>query len=212
MTAGLRLRSAGLLALALCWPLNAAAGEDLAAETLARLRAGEVVLEDDRADENGAVASILVFMRAPVERIWSVIVSCRDAQAFVAGLQFCEVLEERGDYALTRQVVDRGWVSPRLDYTFATVRQPYRHMEFKLTAGNLRTMQGSWDFAAYADGVLVRHQLVLRPAMPVPRWLVRRSMVHDLPDMLRCIRGLSGGGVNDEGTSGDLLSCPGKQG
>jgi hypothetical protein len=198
-----------LLLLASTW-VEGAWEESLAPEIQARLRAGEVVLEDGETDVNGATASILIFIRAPVERIWATIVSCHDAQIFVAGLQFCEVLDERGDYALTRQVVDKGWATPRLDYTFATERQPYRHMEFRLTAGNLKTMQGSWDFENFADGMLVRHTLVLRPVLPAPRWLVRRNMQQDLPDMMRCIRGLSAGGIGEEGTRGDLLRCPGK--
>ncbi len=49
----------------------------------------------------------------------------------MAGLKVCQVLEERGDYALTRQVVDEGWATPRLDFTFEIMRQEYRHMELR---------------------------------------------------------------------------------
>ena len=178
--------------------------------SLARLRMGEVVLENDTADENGAAASILVFIQAPVERIWSIIVSCRYAQAFVAGLKICEVLEERSDYALTRQVVDEGRMTPRFDYTFAIERQPYRQMNFRLVEGNLKAMHGSWDFESFADGVLLRHVLVLQPVLPAPRWLVRRNMKQNLPDMMRCIRGLAAGGGSEQATRADRLKCPGE--
>lgn len=175
-----------------------------------RLRAGEVVLENDISDQNGAAASILVFIQAPVERIWANIISCQKARTWVAGLQFCEVLEERGDYALTRQVVDKGWTTPRMDFTFETERQPYQHMEFRLTQGNLKTLRGSWDFTAFADGVLVRYVLVLQPLLPAPRWLVRRNLHQDLPDMMRCIRGLSAGGGSEQAMRTDLMQCPGE--
>ena len=179
-------------------------------DTLARLRAGEVVLENDVSDENGATASLLVFIRAPVERIWAIIVSCDYAHAFVAGMEFCDVLEERGDYALTRQIVDKGWMMPKMDFTFQTLRQPYRRMEFRLLEGNLKTMYGSWDFAELPDGVLLRHVLVLKPVLPAPRWLVRRNMKKDLPDMLRCIRGLAAGGGSEQANGSDRMRCPGE--
>jgi len=174
------------------------------------LRRGEIVMESNTSDENGASVSLLAFIRAPVERIWEIIISCRYVHAFVAGLEFCQVLQDSGDYALTRQVVDKGWTTPRMDFTFETRRQPFRHMEFQLTEGNLKSMHGSWDFAIYPDGVVVRHELALQPLLPAPRWLVRRNLKKDLPDMLRCIRGLASGSGTDDEIRADLAQCPGK--
>ena len=178
--------------------------------SLARLRAGELLLQNDGSDENGTAVSIMVFIHAPVERIWAIIISCRYAYAFVAGLKLCEVLEERGDYAVTRQVVDKGWAMPTLDFTFATTREPHRRMEFRLIRGDLKILHGSWDFETFPDGVLVRHALVLQPAMPAPRWLVRRNVKKDLPNMLSCIRGLSEGSGSAQAISADRLRCPGE--
>jgi len=177
--------------------------------TMERLRGGDWVLESGVSDEHGAAASILIFMRTPVERIWATIISCADAEVFVDGLEFCEVLEERGDYAITHQVVDKGWMTPRMDYRFETRREPYRHMQFKLLEGNLKTMQGSWDFESLPDGVLVRHVLVLAPLVPAPRWLVRRNLKKDLPNLMQCIRGLSGGSGQEKALAADMDKCPG---
>ena len=176
---------------------------------LTRLRAGEVVLESATTDENGAAASALIFMQAPVERIWANIISCKKAQIWVAGLQFCEVLEELGDYALTRQVVDEGWATPRLDFTFETMRQPYRHMEFRLTQGNLKNMHGSWDFETIPDGILVRHKIAMQPSVPATHWFMLLHMKNELPKMMRCIRGLSAGSGSEESIHTDLQQCPG---
>ena len=178
--------------------------------SLTRLRVGEVVLESATTGENGAEASVLIFMQAPVERIWANIISCKKARIWVAGLQFCEVLEELGDHALTRQVVDEGWATPRLDFTFEIMRQPYRHMEFRLTQGNLKNMHGSWDFETIPDGILVRHQIAMQPDAPAPRWLMLLHMKNALPKMMRCIRGLSAGSGSEESIHTDLQQCPGQ--
>lgn len=179
------------------------------AADMARLRAGEWILNKDVEDASGAAASILLFFRAPVERIWAVIISCDYAMSWVDGLEYCEVLEDRGDYALTRQVVDKGWASPRIDYTFEIFRLPFHSMQLKLKSGNLKTFEGSWEFSSLPDGVLVRHMLVLQPNFGVPRWLVRRTLTHDMPNMMLCLRGLAEGSGSESASAGERRKCPG---
>jgi len=180
------------------------------ADGMARLRAGEWILNKDVEDANGAAAGILLFLRAPVERIWAIIISCDYAMSWVDGLEYCEVLEDRGDYALIRQVVDKGWASPRIDYTFEVFRRPFYSMQLKLKSGNLKTFQGSWDFISLPDGVLLRHTLTLQPNFPVPRWLVRRTLSHDMPDMMLCLRGLAQGSGSELASAAERRKCPGQ--
>jgi hypothetical protein len=176
--------------------------------TLSRLQSGEIVIENNLSEASDATASVLMFVHGPVENLWSVITSCSQAEVFVDGLELCEVLEDRGSYALTRQVVDKGWASPRIDYTFETFRTAHTRMQFQLTEGNLKTMQGSWEFKTQDDGVLVRHRLVMRPLIPAPRWLVNRVMKKGLPDMLACVRGLAHGSGSSEAKRKDIKRCP----
>ncbi len=176
---------------------------------LARLRAGEWILNKDLQDQNGAAASITLFFQAPAERIWGVIISCDYAMSWVDGLEYCEVLEDRGDYALIRQIVDKGWTTPTIDYTFETRRVPFQNMQLKLASGNLKVFQGSWEFITLPDGVLLRHTLVLQPNFPVPRWLVRRTLSRDMPDMMLCLRGLAEGSGSAQASAGERRKCPG---
>lgn len=181
--------------------------EPLSAETRARLLAGEVILERRDAGDRGADARVSILIRAPVERVWAVMVTCAHAYAYLAGLRECRVLEERGDFALTHQVVDKGWWMPRLDYTFETRRIPYRSMEIHLVDGNLERLDGSWTFRKLDEGLLVRHEIVLQPKAPAPRWLVRRNVVRDLPDMLRCIRAAARGSGAADIERADRAAC-----
>ncbi len=172
-----------------------------------RLLAGEVVLERRDGGGGGAGASVSILARSPVEALWAVVVSCADARAFVSGLRECEVIEDDGDYAVTRQVVDKGWLTPRLKYTFEIRRERYRRMDFGLVDGNLKQLRGSWTFTPWSGGLLVRHELVLEPQVPAPRWLVRRNVLNDLPDMLRCIRALAGGSLAPDQAEADRRAC-----
>lgn len=174
-----------------------------------RLRAGEVILQEQAEEAREVGASVSILVHARVESVWAVIVSCEQARAFVAGLEECTVLEERGDYALTRQVVDKGWATPRLEYRFETRRVPYESMAFRLVDGNLRTLLGSWSFQPGDAGLLVRHSVQIEPLVPAPRWLVRRNLRQDLPGMMRCIRALAGGSGDAATEKRDLQDCSG---
>lgn len=181
------------------------------AEIMERLRAGEILLEDARTDESGGSARVRLLIRAPAEALWGVFMSCEHAFFFVDGLERCEVLHESADYVQTRQVVDKGWLVPELDYVFETRRTPYTRMDFKLLEGNLRTMEGFWRLKPVPEGVIVTHEIRIRPLMPAPRWLVRRTIKKDMPGLMACIRGLTERSVAVPGDAGagrdDLERC-----
>jgi ribosome-associated toxin RatA of RatAB toxin-antitoxin module len=178
-------------------------------QTLDRLRAGEVLVENTRTDESGGSARVRFLVRAPAEVMWSVFMSCPHAFIFVDGMQVCEVLEESETYVQTRQVVDRGWLVPEQDYTFETRRKPYSDMQFKLIEGSLQVLEGSWDLQTIPEGVIVTHEIRVRPKFPVPRWLIRRTITRGMPDTMACIRGLAEREANGEARAEDLERCAG---
>ena len=197
--------------LVLCFSLEASAREVQLPdpETLKRLKAGEVILENTRTEESGGAARIVIFIQAPVEAIWGVIYSCENAFIFVEGLKLCEVLEQTSDYTITRQVVKKGLLIPTQDYTFRTVQEPFRHAEFKLVDGSLKVMEGTWDFIAMPDGVVLIHEIRVQPGVPAPRFMVRQQMRKGMPEMMACMRGLADGSVNADMKARDLEMCPG---
>jgi ribosome-associated toxin RatA of RatAB toxin-antitoxin module len=187
-------------------PPASAAGD---AAILARLEAGEVVARETRGDAQGGSARMQMLVQAPVQAVWAVIVSCELAFRFVEGLQRCEVLEDSGDRALVHQVVDRGWLMPRLDFVFESLRQPWDQIGFRLVAGNLKALEGSWHFEETPAGTLVDYEIRLRPQAPVPGFLVRRNIGRTMPDLLACVRGLAEGSATGERRQRDLARCAG---
>lgn len=178
--------------------------------TLQRLRTGEIILNNTQNGEPGVATQALIFMRTPVERIWEVIFSCENAFTFLDGLKLCEVLEDNGVVTLTRQVVKRGWLVPEQDYTFRTLREPFKHAEIQRTAGKPEVIEASWDFIAMPEGVVVIYEVRIKPDLPAPRFLVRRVMRRGILGMIACIRGLSAGSGSAGQESSDLGSCPGE--
>jgi ribosome-associated toxin RatA of RatAB toxin-antitoxin module len=176
-----------------------------------QLLAGEILVESVRTDEAGGAARVKALSYGSSEALWAVIISCEDAFRFVRGMQICNVLEDDGGHALVHQGVKQSWILPRLDFTFAAIRKPFTAIDFQLVEGDLRTMEGGWRFETLPeiDAVIVTHEIRVVPQFPAPRWLVRRSIGRDVPEMLACIRGLAGGSGSGKQQDLDLGSCRG---
>lgn len=180
------------------------------AEVMQRLLAGEVVLQDANSSKSGGAGRAVVLVFGGAQAYWNVIVSCDLAFRFVDGLRACEVLEDHGDRALVRQVVKKHWLIPVQEFVFESIRRPYREISFQLLEGDLDVMNGGWRFTPVPEGVLVEYQARIKPSMPVPRFLVSRTIRKDTPDMMACIRGLASGSGSAEAETADLSRCPGQ--
>lgn len=173
----------------------------------AGLETGAVQVEVVRMDETGGAVRVRVLVDASRETIWGIIGNCQQAFRYLAGMEACEVLVDEPAHALTHHVVDPGWFAPTLDYQFSTARAPFERMDIELVEGNLRAIEGYWMLSPSGKATVVEHELRIRPQRAAPRWLVRRKLERDLPRMMRCIRALSGGSLNEEAAETDLESC-----
>ena len=181
-----------------------------APENLARLLNGEALLLDPQTDGSGGSARVQILAHVPARSFWEVIISCDLAFVFVDGLQSCEVIEDTGERALVHQVVKKGWPVPTQDFVFESLREPYEQMRFGLVEGNLKAMEGRWQFTEIPEGLLVDYQLRVEPGVPAPRFMVRRNIRKDMPDLVACIRGLAGGSGSPAMSTADLARCPGQ--
>lgn len=62
---------------------------------------------------------------------------------------------------------------------------------------------------AGSDNSIVIHEVRIQPGFLAPRWLIRRSLRKDLPNMLACIRGLAKASADQQSVLADLKQCPG---
>jgi len=170
------------------------------------------VVEETRLDESGGAVRVAILVHAPAETIWKVIGSCAHARRYLAGMQQCEIPVNEPLEALTHHVVDPGWLAPTIDYWFETRRQPYSRMDIQLVSGNLREMSGYWTLNPTESGILLEHEVRIRPETPAPKWLVRRKLKQDLPNMMACIRALSGGSPTGDIEKQDQDACQGQEG
>ena len=189
-------------------PLTALSQTD--GDAMARLRAGEILLLDARSESDGGSVHLQFLSHSPAQAILDVLLSCEKAFIFVDGLRICDEREEAGDRLRIHQVVKRSWLIPTQDFVVEFRRNPHRELRFNLVEGNLRELEGSWQFSETPDGLLVEHRIRIAPAVPAPHFLVRWAVSRDMPDLAACVRGLAGGSGSEEQSTADLARCAGK--
>jgi ribosome-associated toxin RatA of RatAB toxin-antitoxin module len=179
------------------------------AEKMSRLRSGDILHEYTRMDESGGAIRAEILIRTKVEDIRAILRGCGKAFIFVDGMEQCEIVERTDTHTLIRQQVDTGLLAPTLRYTYESKNLAYPRMDFKLVEGNLRALEGGWEFVDVQEGVLVTYKMRVQPGFPIPRFLVRMSLRRMIPDMLACIRGLVDGSGSSSQNLKDLDRCPG---
>jgi coenzyme Q-binding protein COQ10 len=160
-------------------------------EEQGRLDRGEVVVSTapSPAGRPRAVQAAIL-LDAPVETVWDVMVDCARAPEFVPGMRECRVLEHAPDHETIRHRVKVSSLLPEVTYTFRADYRRHERIDFVRTGGDLRDLEGHWALLALDGGrrTLVRYSVSLDPGFFVPQWAVRRSLRHDLPELLLALR------------------------
>lgn len=185
-------------------------------EELARLKRGEILIQTIENEKPGVTARATALVRTDADSVWNIIGYCKNGLIYMHGLKTCEMLEGDQFDMIVHHRVRNSWFSPMLDYKFRAQRNREGYGSAKLISGNLNVLNGYWQLMPLEgeQGVLVVHEISIQTRFPAPEWLVRRSLKHDLPDMLACIRGLAQSPaqfpVRKKSVQLDLNRCPGE--
>lgn len=181
------------------------------ADELARLQRGEILLQTVHEEKSGGAAQVIALFHTSVDAIWDVIGYCKNEFVYVRGLELCELVKPGLSIMQKHHRVNHSWYTPTLDFTFEATRVSPNHGEFRLVGGDLKVLEGQWIFETLADSdsVIATHEIRIRSRLPAPRWLVRRVLKNDLPDMMACVRGLARASGDDDRLAEDLKRCPG---
>jgi hypothetical protein len=200
-----------ILASAIAFTQTAVATISYTDDDVARMQRGEILLETIHSEKSGGAARVSAVFHTDVEPIWDIIGYCKYAFVYVRGLETCGVLVPGLTITRKHQRVKSHWYVPTIDFTFEGIRTSPTHGEFRLVEGDLKIMEGQWNFQPLEDrgSVIVTHEIRIRPKIPAPRWLMRRVLKKDLPDMLACMRGLAQASGDDVSSVEDLGRCPG---
>ena len=182
-------------------------GED----DMTRMKRGEILLQTIHPDKPGAAARVSALLHTNASEVWNIMGYCEYELIYVKGLKVCEMLEGDQFQMIVHHRLKHNWYTPALDFIFSARRRSDESGNASLVSGNLRVFEGQWNFYPLIDddSVIVVHEVRIQPRIPAPKWLVRRSLQKDLPDMLACIRGLASASGTESLVLRDLKRCPG---
>ena len=153
------------------------------------LLTGKVVsLKCDTGNIPSGTSAILI--KAPVTAVWRVLADRESAPDYIDGLLAAEVIHSCPAYGLLRQEMKMSAALPKVEYVLRTTDEPHKRMSFERHSGELKTIEGFWDFFESGEGahtVLV-YCLKLETGFPLPRFLLRNSLRKTLPEALRAVR------------------------
>jgi hypothetical protein len=143
------------------------------------------------ATEQSGKARGSVRIHASRELIWGLITNCSEARNLVPGLLGCDVLQTAGDqsWQRIRHVMNYSWYVPTLTYELQATYQKPARVTIERVAGDLRSLRGSWTLQTEGEYTVANYSVELSPGFWVPHWMVRAALRHDLPKMLRALRG-----------------------
>lgn len=174
------------------WTLVLLASAPLPAGEQARLERGEVVVSTAPSPTGRPqpLVQAAILLDAPAAVVWDVMVDCPRAPEFVPGMRECRVLEHAPDHETIRHRVKVSSLLPEVTYVFRADYTKHEKIDFVRTGGDLKEMEGHWTLSALDGGrrTLVRYAVYLDPGFLVPQWAVRRSLRHDLPELLLALR------------------------
>lgn len=163
---------------------------------LARLHQGAVLVDTSVVEgrPSGEIRAA-VQIHAPAERVFRTLTNCAEALRFVPHLEHCAVLETApdGSWQVVEHRVDPGWFAPSLDYVFRAEYEPFSRIRIINVRGDLSENQGVWEFHPIENGAvtLVTYRVYVVPRVLMPHWLLRRTLRHDLPALLKGLRACS---------------------
>ena len=158
----------------------------------ARLRRGDVVarIVQERGPGGRLVAAIDIPAAPSV--VWSVMLDCARAPAYVPGLDSCRIVEATGDGSSDIREHRIRWIAllPKLTLRFRSSYIAEREIRVTRISGDLAAMQGAWRLESLDEGRATRLHYDFRivPSKLLPSGLVRAGLLRDTPKVLEAVR------------------------
>jgi len=178
-----------LMTLAMPMPLLA---EDNDSSVQKRLERGEVVvgLKDVGATK---YVTAQVLINAPPDQVWPIMVNPFEFQGKISPrMKMVEVVADQSNRSVLKFTVDAILI-PHFTYTVESLygsNNNSQSIQFHRVDGMLKDFRGSWVMTPVASGgkTELTYCMYVDPGFPVPQWMIREAVKHELPKTLTALR------------------------
>ena len=159
----------------------------------AQILAGQVLSVPIRTSKYGATVWGAIRINAPAQAIFDSIVYCNGETSAHRTMRRCTVMETGDTYEIVEHRIKYHWYIPMQSYIYRGDYTGNTSVRFRVLEGDLKKLDGGWDLfpVEEGNGYLVRYYATIQPRIPAPRWLVRRSLKKEIPEMLQVMKNIS---------------------
>ncbi len=148
-----------------------------------RLKAGEVVVEMiDRGETKFVSARILI--DAPPARVWSILANPFEFEKKISPkMERVVVLADTMERSILKCRFNMFFPLPPVSFVIESNYDTLKHVSFQRRAGIFKDFKGCWSLASHEDGLSteVIYSMYVDPGVPVPQWIVRKTVTCELP-------------------------------
>jgi carbon monoxide dehydrogenase subunit G len=140
----------------------------------------------------GAKVAASIRIDAAPATVWAVMLDCKKAARIVAGLERCTVVrrDPAGAWDVREHVVNWSAFLPNVRSEFRSEYVTHSRISFRRTAGDLKSLNGSWELQPLNGGAATRlvYAVEVDPGVPVPGSWVRDAAERDARAVLKALQ------------------------
>jgi Polyketide cyclase / dehydrase and lipid transport len=154
-----------------------------------KLAAGEVLVD---CQEIGGVKYVVAreWLDERVENIWPILVNPYEFKGRICHrLKRVDMLTDLPNVSLMECTVGAIFPIPDFEYKVESHYTARQKVEFHRISGSFKDFRGFWELEPTPNGKTeITYSMHIDPGMPVPDWLVREAVRHELPNVLTGLR------------------------
>jgi len=179
-----------------------------------QLHGGEVISEiwrDKSRSDKALTAYAAVDIKATPQQIWSIMTSCQSSVDIVKEMTSCTIMETSpdGDWDIREQRFRAPFPLGSFRTEFKTTFTPHHKMTIQRSGGDMKVQDAVWTITALEPGQSrVTYQASVALKIPVPRFMLRRALRKDTPELMENLRRaaeeLSGSALSNHSAEANL--------
>jgi uncharacterized membrane protein len=164
-----------------------------AAQSRQLARGGLVVEMQPDPGRSSGIIHAAVDVRAPVERVWTLLTDCAEAPKLVQFIKACRVLEgpgPAGGWDLREDQIQPVFFLPQIRTVFRSEFEDERRIVFRCAArSELKVCDGEWRLDPVPGGaVRVTYASAVASPYPVPDFVIRTVLAAEMAEAMRTLR------------------------
>jgi carbon monoxide dehydrogenase subunit G len=140
----------------------------------------------------GARVAASIRIDATPATVWGIMLDCKKTARIVAGLERCTVVrrDPAGTWDVREHIVNWSAFLPNVRSEFRSEYVTHERISFRRTAGDLKTLNGSWQLIPLNGGAATKlvYAVDVDPGVPVPGAWVRDAAERDARAVLKALQ------------------------